>query len=359
MMKNLHVATRKGLFRFARNGRGWAQAGAPAFLAEPVTAVLDDPRDGTIYIGIQHGHFGCKFHRSSDRGATWEELPTPAYPKSDAPDAPSLEMIWVLAAGGADQPGTIWAGTIPGGLFRSDDRGETWVLNAALWNQPSRPEWFGGGYDHAGIHSIIVDPRDSARMLLGISCAGSWLTTDGGASWQVVGNGMMAEYLPPEKAADPVGQDPHLLHASAAHPDRVWCQHHCGIYVSSDFGSTFTEVKDVKPSNFGFAVVAHPTLPDTAWFAPAVKDECRVPVDGRLVVTRTDDGGKTFRTLSEGLPTGTSYDLIYRHAFVGDGTGRQLAMGSTTGNLWVSDDEGERWSRLSANLPPIAALAFA
>jgi photosystem II stability/assembly factor-like uncharacterized protein len=358
-MDNLHVATRKGLFRFTRGAGGWALSGEPAFLAEPITAVLDDPRDGTIYVGIQHGHFGCKFHRSDDRGATWKELPTPAYPKSDAPDAPALEMIWNFAPGGADQPGTVWAGTIPGGLFRSDDRGETWVLNQPLWDQPSRPQWFGGGYDHAGIHSIIVDPRDSQRMLLGISCAGSWLTTDGGASWQVVGKGMMAEYLPPERAGDPVGQDPHLLHASAAHPDRVWCQHHCGIYVSSDFGGTFTEVKDVAPSNFGFAVVAHPSRPDTAWFAPAVKDECRVPVDGRLVVTRTDDGGKTFRTLSRGLPQEKSYDLVYRHAFVGDPTGERLAMGSTTGNLWVSEDGGEGWVMLSSHMPPIAQVAFA
>ncbi|MBI1416010.1 MAG: exo-alpha-sialidase [Limimaricola sp.] len=357
-MDHLHVATRKGLFRFDRRGTGWVLAGQPAFLAEPVSAMLDDPRDGTLYAALHHGHFGCKLHRSDDRGATWRELPTPAYPKSDAPDAKALFMIWTLVPGGADQPGTIWAGTIPGGLFRSDDRGESWVLNEALWNQPSRPGWFGGGYDDAGIHSILVDPADSATMLVGISCAGTWLTHDGGASWQVVGKGMMAEYLPPERADDPVGQDPHLLQACAADPARVWCQHHCGIYVSSDRGHTFTEIKEAGPSTFGFAVAAHPTQADTAWFAPAVKDASRVPVDGKLVVTRTDDGGRTFRTLSRGLPE-LSYDLIYRHALVCDATGTALAMGSTTGNLWTSDDGGESWTQLHANLPPIAQVAFA
>ncbi len=358
-MDRLHVGTRKGLFQFQRGKSGWAQSGPPAFLAEPVTALLEDPRDGTLYVALQHGHFGCKMHRSSDGGASWEEIPTPTYPVSDAPDAPALEMIWSLAPGGKDQPGKIWCGTIPGGLFVSHDRGSSWEINRPLWDQPSRPNWFGGGYDHAGIHSIIVDPRDPDHILIGVSCAGCWVTGDGGKSWEIVGRGMHGDYLPPDKAFDPVGQDPHLIAATASQPDRVWCQHHCGIYVSSDFGGTFTEITDVAPSNFGFAVIAHPSRPDTAWFAPAIRDAFRVPVDGRFVVTRTDDGGKSFRQQSRGLPEGLSYDLVYRHGLVCDDTGERLAMGSTTGNLWVSENGGDDWQLLSSFLPPIAQVAFA
>jgi photosystem II stability/assembly factor-like uncharacterized protein len=84
-----------------------------------------------------------------------------------------------------------------------------------------------------------------------------------------------------------------------------------------------------------------------------------VPVDGRLVVTRTTDGGATFDVLSAGLPQENAYDLIYRHALVVDDSGERLAIGSTTGNLWTSADGGESWSLVSANLPPIAQLAFA
>jgi hypothetical protein len=358
-MAHLWVATRKGLFRFDQ-ATGWQVSGPPAHLAAPVTFVLEDPRDGAVYAALSHGHFGCKLHRSDDQGATWTELPAPAYPASDAADAPALELIWSLVPGGADQPGTLWCGTIPGGLFRSDDRGQTWVLNRPLWDQPSRPNWFGGGYDHAGIHSILVDPRDSQRVLIGISCAGSWLTEDGGASWQVVGQGMMAEYLPPDQAYDPIGQDPHMNASPLANPDRIWCQHHCGIYLSDDHGRTFRGVSDnAAPSSFGFGVVAHPTKPDTAFFVPAVKDEARIPVDGKLVVTRTDDGGRTFRQIDRGLPQGDSWDLIYRHGLAIDTTGNRLAMGSTTGNLWISEDEGESWRLLSSHLPPIAAVAFA
>ena len=81
-----------------------------------------------------------------------------------------------MAAGGADQPGVLWAGTLPGGLFRSNDRGDSWELVRALWDVPQRSEWFGGGYDVPGIHSICVDPRNSDHVLVGVSCGGVWQT---------------------------------------------------------------------------------------------------------------------------------------------------------------------------------------
>jgi len=354
MAGHLWVASRKGLFRFEEEAEGW-RSGLPAFLAEPVTAMLEDPRDGTIYAALRLGHFGCKLHRSEDGGANWTELSAPAYPAAGDGEGASLDMIWVLAAGGPDEPGLIRAGTLPGGLFESRDRGESWTLVESLWNRPERAKWFGGGYDHPGIHSILVDPRDSRRLTLGISCGGVWKSDDGGASWRQTGQGLRAAYMPPEQAYSLESQDPHLLTACQRDPDRIWCQHHNGIFRSDDAGETFAEISEA----FGFAVAVHPADPDTAWFAPAIKDEYRVPADGRFAVTRTRDAGASFDWLDAGLADGPRYDLIYRHALLVDGSGRRLAMGSTTGNLWISDDGGGQWQTVSSGLPPIAALAFA
>jgi hypothetical protein len=138
----------------------------------------------------------------------------------------------------------------------------------------------------------------------------------------------------------------------------MWVQHHNGIFASSDESRTFTEITGVGPSTFGFAVAVHPRDPDTAWFVPEIKDEKRIPSAGRLVVTRTRDGGRTFETLREGLPQRHAYDLVYRHGLDLADDGTSLLMGSTTGGLWSSNDGGESWQTVSLTLPPIYAVRF-
>jgi hypothetical protein len=271
----------------------------------------------------------------------------------------STVRIWSLVAGGADEPGVLWCGTLPGGLFRSTDNGESWQFVRSLWDHPSRKFWTGGGADLPGVHSICVDPRNARHVSIAVSTGGIWHTEDAGETWAQRGHGMRAEYMPPEQAGEPNAQDVHCLAQCRMAPHRMWVQHHNGIFVSSDEGRNFTELTDVKPSAFGFPVVVHPRDPDTAWFVPEIKDEKRIPADGKLVVTRTRDGGGTFETLTKGLPQSHAYDIVYRHALAIDETGDRLAMGSTTGGLWVSEDQGESWSCVSHTLPPVYAVQFA
>jgi hypothetical protein len=63
--------------------------------------------------------------------------------------------------------------------------------------------------------------------------------------------------------------------------------------------------------------------------------------------------------LREGLPQQHAYDLVYRHALAIDHGGDRLALGSTTGSVWLSEDGGERFQVLSHHLPPIHAVRFA
>jgi len=363
----IYIGSRKGLLEYSGTGTNWAMTAA-SFVGEPVSAVLADARDGMLYAALNLGHFGVKLHCSDDRGETWRELPAPAYAAAPegkgkgtdgAKDGPSVSLIWTLAAGGADQPGWLWAGTIPGGLFRSTDRGESWTLVESLWNLPEREQWFGGGYDEPGIHSICVNPVDSRRLTLGVSCGGVWISEDAGESWQLGGAGLRSEYLPPDMAETRVLQDVHRLAQCPAAPNVIWCQHHNGIFRTEDGGVNFTEIETAQPSAFGFAVAVHPSDPKTAWFVPAVKDECRVPVDQSMVVSRTSDGGVSFEVFSDGLPETPAFDLVYRHCLEIDATGERLAMGSTTGNFWVGTDGGTRWTLVSNHLPPIAQVTWA
>ena len=361
MSDRIRIATRKGLFTARRSGGRW-KLGEPAFLGDPVSQVLDDPRDGALYAALNLGHFGVKLHRSKDDGATWQELAAPAYPEqpADAPGVPwKMQLLWSLEADRADRPGVLWAGTIPGGLFRSDDHGASWTLLRGLWDRSERQGWFGGGYDAPGIHSIIVDPRLGHRIGAGISCGGMWTSEDGGREWRLTATGMEASFMPPEQRSDPNIQDPHRIVQCRDHPDILWTQHHDGIFRSTDGAASWHRITSAPLSSFGFAVAVHPERGDTAWFVPAVKDERRVPVNARLAVTRTTDGGRTWDVLSRGLPEGPVYDLVYRHGLDVSADGKQLALGSTTGGLWVSGDGGDGWQCLSAHLPPIYSVRFA
>ena len=345
----LYIGTRKGLFVLDERGLC-----APHFLGDPVSAVLTLGHEW--YAALNLGHFGVKLRRSANGGETWEEISAPAYPPQPAEEKTpwKLLQVWVLEAAGD----TLWAGTIPGGLFQSKDRGASWQLVRNLWERPERAEWFGGGYDHPGIHSICVDRRDRRRVTVAISCGGVWQTQDGGANWSLAASGMHAEYMPPEGRHNPNVQDPHRIVQCPARPDTFWAQHHNGIFRSTDGASSWHEVSGTPVSKFGFAVAVHPRHADTAWFVPAIKDERRVPVDAALCVARTRDGGKSFEALRRGLPQAQAYDLVYRHGLAVDATGEHLAMGSTTGALWLSQDQGDSWRCVSTHLPPIYCVRF-
>jgi len=361
------VATRKGLFTLERGRGAWTIA-RTSFLGDNVSLVFPDHRSGAWLAALNLGHFGVKLHRSTDDGATWTECQAPALPEGDEPitepqggrKLPStVTLIWSLAAGGATEPGVLWCGTIPGALFRSADGGLTWKLVESLWRHEGRTQWFGGGADYPGIHSICVDPRDHRRVLIGVSCGGVWSTTDGGATWGCLGEGMRAAYMPPDRQFEPGVQDPHCLAQCAAQPDRFWVQHHNGIFRSTDGARRWTEITGVEPSTFGFAVAVHPADGDTAWFVPGTSDEHRIPPSGQVVVTRTRDGGRTFESLRRGLPQAHAYDLTYRHALDVDAAGKRLAFGTTTGSVWISEDQGDNWLAVSEHLPPVYAVRFA
>ena len=163
------VGTRKGLFRVDEGG----EVERVHFLGIPVPLVL--VHGNQVWAALEHGHYGAKLHRSDDGGATFQEVATPAFDAGE-PGDPSVSTVWALERGG---DGRLWLGTIPGGLFTSFDEGASWTLVRALWDRPERAEWFGGGADLPGIHSICIHPEDPNDVVIGVSCGhcfnASWM----------------------------------------------------------------------------------------------------------------------------------------------------------------------------------------
>ncbi|MBM3216723.1 glycosyl hydrolase, partial [Candidatus Poribacteria bacterium] len=273
----LLLGTHKGLLILERGNGGWETA-HEAFIGVPVPYAFTDPRSGTVWASLDHGHWGRKLSRSTDGGATWDEVPAPTYPDGSEikPGVPASTLyIWSLAAGGAHEPERLYAGTEPGGLFRSDDGGDSWQLVDSLWNHPSRTGWFGGGRNNAGIHSILVDPRDSRHVYVGVSCAGVFETKDDGASWAPMNKNVRTDFLP--NPLSEVGSDPHCVVACPSHPAAMWQQNHCGIFRTTDGAASWTDVSEPDGlARFGFAVAVDAENPDVAWVVPAQADEKRV-----------------------------------------------------------------------------------
>lgn len=356
----LLVGTSKGLIVYEKRAEGW-QVKDVHFVGMPVALIYEDERTHTWWAGIAHRHWGQKLHFSNDQGKNWQAVPTPKYPKNTFvyPDRPAtLKKIWAMQHAGNDKPGGLWLGTEPGGLFYSDNGGLRFELVQSLWNHPSRQDqnqWFGAGRDFPFIHSIIVDPRDSNHVYIAVSCAGVFETKDGGQSWTPRNKGLVAAYLPNPTAE--VGHDPHRMLLCPAQADVIWQQNHCGIFRSSNAGASWDNVTDKNGlANYGFALAVDHEDPNRAWVIPAISDEVRVAQDLALCVCRTDDGGQSWTALRDGLPQKNSFDIVFRHSFCN--SGERLAFGSTTGNLYLSEDNGQHWHSLSHNLPRVDSLLF-
>ncbi len=389
----LLVGTRKGLVIFDRKQTGW-QPRPITHAGIPVCFAARDPRDGTLWASLDHGHWGPKLSRSKDGGATWEDVLTLKYPKGARhivqylptgdfdPEAPvgepeyrdaTVYKIWTLAFGTAAQPGRLYAGTIPGGLFVSDDNGDTWELNRPLWNHASRGgdlfsgaatsknEWGGTpasvdyGVFEPGIHSIVVDHRNPDHIYVAVSSAGVIKTTDGGKTWHSSSRGMTNDYLP--NAENEWGHDPHFVVCCPQQPDHLWQQNHCGIFYSDDGANHWKKVSDPAiGAHFGFPIAADSQDGRTAWVVPARADAERMTLDGGLFVARTTDGGQSWQALREGLPQVNAYDIVYRHAL--DANENRVCFGSTTGNVYVSEDRGDSWQCLGHHFPPVYSVRF-
>lgn len=383
------VGTRKGTF-FVEKQRGVWRPRLVGHRGVGVNFVTRDPHSGVLWAALGHGHWGAKLSCSSDDGETWTDATQIKYPAGArylAPPDPdpngseeemkrgptlrdaTLLKLWVIAFGA---PGQIHVGTIPGGLFSSNDGGQTFALNLALWNHESRggdlfsgpgsgiTHWFGtpasDGEFAAGIHSIVVDPRDSERILVAISTAGVLETRDGGKSWRSRNQGMLNDYLP--NPAAEWGHDPHFIALCPAAPEHVWQQNHSGVFYSADGAENWRLVSRPEQGvHFGFPVAVDERDGKTAWLVPGKADMQRMTIDGKLFVARTRDGGETWEQLRRGLPQDNAYDVVYRHALAN--SGQCLAFGSTTGNLYLSEDAGDSWTTVANNLPPVYSVRFA
>lgn len=312
----------------------------PLFPGWKVTAWATAP-DGTTLAAVASNWFGASIHRSADL-ETWEQVPKgPAHPEGR-----TLEQIWTLHPAGD----RVYAGVAEAGLFVAGPDGRSWEPVDALNEWPTRDSWVGGLGGLAAHHVLTAGDR----IWIAISAAGVFRSDDGGASFRRVDAGVDPTVDAGASGSPNPAYCVHGLAQDPADPDRIWRQEHIGVFRSTDGGDHWERAEDGLPGRFGF-----PMIRDHAsgrlFVVPLAADANRVPVDGAFAAYRSDDDGDHWSRAGVGWPGEATFTTVLRNAWAADGAG-MIALGTTSGRVWITSDGGDTWTAIPQTVPRILAL---
>ncbi|MBI3209014.1 MAG: glycosyl hydrolase [Candidatus Solibacter usitatus] len=366
----LLIGTRKGAFFLDsdKNRRKWTTRG-PVLLGQIVNHIVQDPRQLNVFLmAARPGHLGPTLMRSTNSGKTWKESSKPpAFAKAEDGSGRVVKHVFWLTPGHASERGVWYAGTSPQGLFRTEDSGDTWQSVTGFNDHPLRPKWCNDGEegppDGATLHSILVDPRDARHMYIGMSSGGMFESTDQGASWAPLNKGCAADFLPDPNAE--YGHDPHCVRYSPVNPDRLYMQNHCGVYRLDRPGRLWDRIGMKLPKkigDIGFGIVVHPRDDQSAWVFPMDGTTVwpRTSPAGKPALYVTRNAGKSWQRQDKGFPTENAHWTVKRQAITGDSESPAgIYLGTTSGEVWASRNEGESWACIGRHLPHIYSVEVA
>jgi photosystem II stability/assembly factor-like uncharacterized protein len=312
-----------GVWKTTDGGGNWTNITDGQFKTSSVGAIAVAPSDpNVIYVGMgEHAirgvmtSHGDGVYKSTDAGRTWTNvgLTRTRHISKIRVHPGDPDMVYVAAQGAA------YGATKDRGVYRSADGGRTWtqqlfinettgpsdlamdpanprILYAAMWDHLRRPWEVRSGGPGSGIHK----------------------STDGGATWQRVMNGM-------PDAVGKIGVD------VSANPDRVYAVVEAdpkgGLYRSDDGAKTWQLMNEAWSLHsrawYYMKVFADPKNPDIVWVLNAP-------------VSRSIDGGRNFTNVP--VPHGDNHSLWINP------NDPQTLIQSNDGGANVSFNGGATWS---------------
>ncbi|MEM0155882.1 MAG: hypothetical protein QW597_04695 [Thermoplasmataceae archaeon] len=331
------------------------------FLAdEDVNKVITDSSGRMYAATLSEGVF-----TSEDSGKTWK------------PSSRGLNVrkVWSLAED-VHEKGVVYAGTQYGHLFRSDNAGRNWTEVVGLHEAPGRKEWgvdWGFGTTGLTIHTIISDPEKSKRIFIIASGKGIYRSDDAGNTWSILKEGLkdscpvsnadLAPGIPNEERKvkmkehlESVHSCSHKIVISPNNHATIYQQNHCGVYVSNDFGNTWTDISPGNDMRHGFPIDA---VHENVFVIPSgqgICDEHNSCIQGQLSVYTTPDSGKQWKKETQGLP-GNVHTAVLRDSFSHDSLRVPgVYFGTTTGEVYCSTDLGNSWRQVASGLGRIQGI---
>ena len=353
------VGTQKGAFLvWADAKRKTWRIDGPHFPGESVYSMALDQRGGRqrILAGTGTMHWGSVLRTSDDFGRTWT-APDRKNVRFPEDSGLALAQIWQIMPARASEPDLVYAGVEPAALFESRDAGDTWAPVEGLLKHEHRAQWMPGGGGRC-LHTIVIDPKNPDRMGIAISTGGFYRTDDGGRTWQPRNSGVRAEFLPNKQPE--FGQCVHKVVHHPSRPERLFLQNHWGLYRSDDWGDSWTDIANGVPSDFGFAMAMHPDDEETVYIVPIQADVFRVVPEAKMRVYRTRNAGQSWEPMTKGLPQENAYETVLRDGMATDSLKPAgVYVGTRSGKLFGSADDGESWMEIADSLPSIACVKAA
>src|SRR5205807_4282206 len=301
-----------------------------------------------VMAALSRGVWGPTLQRSQDGGRSWEPMDTPAFPEGSPR---KLRQVWSLA----NQDGTLHAGVAEAALFSRKGSG-AWEMNEALESHPTRERWLPGAGGLC-LHTILPD-RD--RTYIAISSVGVARSDDGGRSWELKNDGVVAADADlAAQFAESQACCTHKLVRDPANADLLFQQNHVGVFRSADGGNSWERIESGLPSFFGFGLVMHPKDSRTLYNCPIVSQEVHMVAEGRLSLYRTRDAGDHWESLDRGLPEQCFSNVLRDSLAIDAQDPAGLYVGTTGGEVFARSDEGESWSRLPASFARVTCVKVA
>ena len=286
--------------------------------------------------GILAGTHGDGIFWSAD-GGSWEARD----------NGLRLKDIYTLAALAENGAITVYAGTEPASLFKSRDLGQSWRELPAITEQKNKDWTFPAPPHIAHTKMLAFDPRDPKHFFAAIEQGALLETSDGGESWKE-----LADY---SRAEDRAFKDLHQVLVTPSQPERMFMTTGCGSYRSADGGAHWQRVTD---ESFRLAYPDHIALsPDekTLFLSGAAGHPgmWRKSHDAGTAILRSRDNGAHWEHLSRGIPATAPCNIEAMSVASWPG-GYSLFLGDTDGAVYLSEDGGDSFQRITATLSPIS-----
>jgi photosystem II stability/assembly factor-like uncharacterized protein len=323
----LLVGSANGIVVLTRSGGKWSEA-RRELEGKHIASIAIDSASNTVFAGVHKGGFWV----SEDGGKSWERRDN---------GMASNDIYGCNCVRVGDEL-RVYAGTEPAHLYVSTDKGRSWTDLPEILNQPSRQKWtFPAPPHEAHVKNIVFDPRDANTIYAGVEVGGAFKSTDAGKTWTE----MSGFY-----------EDVHRLYTVPATPDHVYMATGEGLYHSTDAGKNWAKMPLPEGRiKYPDALIVMPTRPDVVFTAGSIGSpgDWRTTKDADSIIARSFDGGSNWEYVKKGWPAHVRGNVEAMSMDVYPG-GFSLFAGTTDGDVFFSDDEGENWTIIAQSLPPVS-----